>query len=161
MLRMTLVSIGKLKDAEERALFTRYQDRISATGGSLGFSKLEIREFAESRGKNPALRKEQEANDIVKATAGAEYKVALDERGKDMTSRAFASWLGNLRDDGVGQVAFVIGGPDGHDDSIRKATNKCLSLSRLTLPHGLARILFVEQLYRALTILGNHPYHRD
>lgn len=161
MMRLSLLSIGKLKDGHELALLARYQDRIAANVTALGFSKLETREFSESRAKTSDLRKRQEANDLLKATASVAARVVLDERGTQLTSRQFATWLGAQRDDGVGSMAFMIGGPDGHDDSVRGEANKIVSLSALTLPHGLARIIFVEQLYRAMTILGGHPYHRD
>lgn len=161
MMRLSLISVGKLKDANERDLFARYQDRIGGVSGPLGFSKLETREFSESRAKTAQLRKHQEAQDLLSALANIETRVILDECGGSMSSRALATWLASQRDDGVGALAFVIGGPDGHDDSVRKTATKTLSLSSFTLPHGLARIVLVEQIYRAMTILSGHPYHRD
>ena len=161
MMQLSLLSIGKLKDANELALFARYHDRIASSARPLGFSKLAYQEFSESRAKSPDLRKKQEADQLKKATARITAKVILDERGDRMTSREFAAWLGERRDAGVESAAFLIGGPDGHCDSIKTSADKTLSLSSLTLPHGLARIVFAEQLYRAMTILGHHPYHRD
>ncbi len=161
MMRLSLISVGKLKDTSERALFARYQDRIAGLSGSLGFSKLESREFSESRGKTPELRKQQEAQDVLSAISGAEARVILDERGYSIDSRELATWMAEQRDDGIATMAFVIGGPDGHDETVRKAATKTVSLSALTLPHGLARIVVAEQIYRAMTILSRHPYHRD
>jgi 23S rRNA (pseudouridine1915-N3)-methyltransferase len=86
--------------------------------------------------------------------------VALDERGLDLTTAAFAAQLGRWRDDGD-SPAFVIGGPDGLSDEFRRGANLLLRLSSLTLPHALARVVLVEQLYRAWSILARHPYHRD
>jgi 23S rRNA (pseudouridine1915-N3)-methyltransferase len=86
--------------------------------------------------------------------------VAFDERGKSLTSEAFAQRIAAWRDDGKGSVCFVIGGPDGLDEHVRSAAGLVLSFGSLTLPHQLARALAVEQMYRALTILAGHPYHR-
>jgi 23S rRNA (pseudouridine1915-N3)-methyltransferase len=84
----------------------------------------------------------------------------LDERGKALTSQAFASLLGKTRDDGTGTLAILIGGPDGLAPAIRQAAHVTLAFGAITLPHGLARIVLAEQLYRAATILAGHPYHR-
>jgi 23S rRNA (pseudouridine1915-N3)-methyltransferase len=86
--------------------------------------------------------------------------VALDERGRELTTRALSTWLEARRSDGR-DVALLIGGPDGLAPEIRARSHETLSLSRLTLPHALARVLLVEQLYRAQSILAGHPYHRD
>lgn len=85
--------------------------------------------------------------------------VALDERGRDLSSAAFAEHIGRWRDRGD-SPAFVIGGPDGLSDEFRRAAHLLLRLSSMTLPHALARVLLVEQLYRAWSILHRHPYHR-
>jgi 23S rRNA (pseudouridine1915-N3)-methyltransferase len=89
-----------------------------------------------------------------------EYVVTLDERGGEFSTRELATWLGK-RMQGGQDLAFVIGGPDGHAPEVRARSNLSLSLSRLTLPHALARVLLVEQLYRAHSLLSHHPYHRD
>ncbi len=86
--------------------------------------------------------------------------VALDEGGKSMTSEKFATWLGARRDDGQRHMAFVIGGADGLDDSVLSQADLKLSLGRMTWPHLMARLLLVEQIYRAHTMLTGHPYHR-
>ena len=81
------------------------------------------------------------------------HVVALDERGKDMTTTQFASWLKT-------EATFVIGGPDGLEESVKKDAALLLRLSSLTLPHALAQVVLVEQIYRAATMLNGHPYHR-
>jgi 23S rRNA (pseudouridine1915-N3)-methyltransferase len=86
--------------------------------------------------------------------------VALDERGRDLTTAAFAAQLGRWRDEGIAP-AFAIGGADGFSDDFRRSAGLLLRLSSLTLPHALARVLLVEQLYRAWSILARHPYHRE
>ena len=84
----------------------------------------------------------------------------MDERGKALTSQAFAGLLGKIRDDGTGTLAILVGGPDGLAPTVREAAHTKLSFGAMTLPHGLARIVLAEQLYRAATILAGHPYHR-
>jgi 23S rRNA (pseudouridine1915-N3)-methyltransferase len=84
----------------------------------------------------------------------------LDERGRTMSSAEFAQYLGTRRDDGIKHAALLLGGPDGHAASLRSSAQLPLSLGPMTLPHGLARVVLVEQIYRAITILSGHPYHR-
>lgn len=160
MMQLSLVAIGKLKDASERSLFDRYAKRINGISGPLGFSKLTVREFSESQAKTTDLRKRQESELVCSAISNVECRVALDERGKTYNSVEFSKWMMRQRDQGLSPLAFVIGGPDGHDQSVMELSTHTLSLSPLTLPHGLARIILAEQVYRAMTILSGHPYHR-
>jgi 23S rRNA (pseudouridine1915-N3)-methyltransferase len=85
----------------------------------------------------------------------------LDERGKTPTSVAFAGQIARSRDDGVRNLCIIIGGPDGLDPEFVRTASICLGFGRMTLPHGLARVVLAEQLYRAATILAGHPYHRE
>ncbi len=100
-----------------------------------------------------------EAGRIAAAVPERSATVALDERGREFTSTAFARWLGRRIDENI-DTAFVIGGPDGLAAPVMEAAETTLRLSAMTLPHGLARVLLAEQLYRAASILQNHPYHR-
>jgi 23S rRNA (pseudouridine1915-N3)-methyltransferase len=86
--------------------------------------------------------------------------VALDERGAQLTTRELAGWMSGWMAEGV-SPAFIIGGADGLDDSVKARAGKQLGLSKLTLPHALARVVLAEQLYRAMCIIKGHPYHRD
>ena len=90
-----------------------------------------------------------------------EKPIALDETGKQMTSLSFAAKLGRARDEGISDTAFVIGGPDGLDPAFLASASLTLSLGTMTWPHQMARIMAAEQIYRAMTILSGHPYHRD
>ena len=101
-----------------------------------------------------------EAKRVRAALPAGCYRVVLDERGQTCTTKALAKRLEGWQMDGL-DVAFVIGGPDGLDPSIRREAQWLWSLSPLTLPHALERVLVAEQLYRAASILKNHPYHRD
>lgn len=91
----------------------------------------------------------------------AERVVALDERGKNLDSMAFAEKLGNWRDGGIRDAAFVIGGADGFDDRLKNRADILVSFGKLTWPHQLVRVMLVEQIYRAQQILAGHPYHRE
>jgi 23S rRNA (pseudouridine1915-N3)-methyltransferase len=158
-MRIVIAAVGRLK-AEERALYDRYAERIDQTGRRVALGPLTLIEIPESRAAGPAERTADEAQKLLKATAEADLRIALDEHGKQLTSQAFSADLGRRRDGGVRSLAFLVGGADGHHETVRSAAALTLSLGPMTLPHGLARIVLVEQLYRAVTILAGHPYHR-
>ncbi len=122
---------------------------------------VNLRELkAEARADRTAERvRAAESERLRAALPGGCVTIALDERGRDMTSTAFAGQLARWRHAGA-SPAFVIGGPDGLTDEFKRSAQLILRLSSLTLPHALARVLLVEQLYRAWAILAGHPYHR-
>lgn len=159
-MRLLLAAVGRLKDGAERDLFERYCGRIAATGRAIAIGPLDVTELAESRAGSSGARKADEARRLIAAIHAADVTVALDEAGKAMTSDAFARWLGERRDAGARTLAFLIGGPDGHGPAVREAAHLRLALGPMTLPHGLARVVLAEQIYRATTILSGHPYHR-
>lgn len=160
-MKLTIAAIGRLKDGAERELMERYVGRCAPAGRSMGFGPLAVVEFAESRRSDVAERKNEEAARLLAATAGSSRRIVLDERGRLLSSTAFADLLAAWRDAGDAGVAFLIGGPDGHGgDALASATDR-LSLGPMTLPHGLARVILAEQIYRAITILAGHPYHRS
>lgn len=159
-MRIVVAAVGRLKDGAERELFTRYAERFDAAGRALALGPLRLAELPESRAATVALRKADEAERLGKAIGPAEIKIALDEGGKQLGSEAFARELARRRDGGVQTLAFLIGGPDGHGPEILTSATLKLSLGAMTLPHGLARVVLAEQLYRATTILSGHPYHR-
>ena len=158
-MRLIVAAVGRLKDAE-RDLCERYAKRFDAGGRALDLGPLSISELNESRAASAALRKADEAARLLKAAAVATARVVLDESGKPMTSEAFAKWLAQTRDGGCKGLAFLIGGPDGHGPEAVQGAALKLSLGTMTLPHGIARAVLIEQLYRATTILSGHPYHR-
>jgi 23S rRNA (pseudouridine1915-N3)-methyltransferase len=110
-------------------------------------------------GRPPERIRSTESERLRAALPAGCLAVALDERGRDLTSAAFAEQLGRWRDRGE-SPAFLIGGPDGLSEELRRGAQLVLRLSSMTLPHALARLLLVEQLYRAWSILSGHPYHR-
>jgi 23S rRNA (pseudouridine1915-N3)-methyltransferase len=159
-MRLIIAAIGRLKDGPDRELADRYVKRLEQAGRALRFTPVDIIELPEARGDNVDTRKADEAGRLIAKLAGIEYVIAMDEHGRSLTSPAFADLLAKKRDAGTGSLAFVIGGPDGHGPALLARAGTKLTLSPMTLPHGLARIVLAEQLYRATTILSGHPYHR-
>lgn len=156
-MRLQILAIGKGLGGPEAALAGAYVDRLNALAPRSRIGPASLREL-EARGG-----REGETQALLAAAekTGAERRVALDERGRALPSRAFAETLGRWRDDGVREAAFLIGGADGHASAAREQADLVLSFGAATWPHGLVRALLAEQLYRAATILIGHPYHRD
>ncbi|MGF7054247.1 23S rRNA (pseudouridine1915-N3)-methyltransferase [Bosea sp. OAE752] len=159
-MRLALIAVGRLKDGPERELCERYRERAVALGRTIGFSGPEIVELPESRGRRPEERKRDEGEAILARLPSPGLIVALDERGKNLGSEAFASRLAAARDGGTAHASFVIGGADGLSEAIRDRADITLAFGALTLPHQIVRALVLEQVYRAMTILAGHPYHR-
>ncbi|MGL4437764.1 MAG: 23S rRNA (pseudouridine(1915)-N(3))-methyltransferase RlmH [Bosea sp. (in: a-proteobacteria)] len=159
-MRLCLLAVGRLKDGPERALCERYATRIQDSGRGLGVTGPELIEISESRARRPDDRKAVEAA-AIRARRQPGQLIVLDERGKSMSSDMFASFIARSRDGAIGTLSLVIGGADGLDPSLRDEADMALSFGALTIPHQLVRALVLEQLYRALTILGGHPYHRS
>jgi 23S rRNA (pseudouridine1915-N3)-methyltransferase len=159
-MRLLIAAVGKLKDSEERGICERYAKRLGVTGKSVGLGPLDVVELNESRAEAAGARKAEEGQRLLKTAEGATLKIALDAQGRHYASEIFAELLGKQADSGVKMCAFLIGGPDGHSGELLAAADFKLSLGAFTLPHGLARVMLIEQLYRAATILSGHPYHR-
>jgi 23S rRNA (pseudouridine1915-N3)-methyltransferase len=158
--KLYLVGVGRLKAGPERELVSRYADRCTASGRKIGFPAFEMREIDESRARRPEDRKAEEAVAIEALLPVQVKKICLDERGKALTSEDFARKLGDWRDAGAGACAFIIGGPDGLDPSFRENAELTLAFGAMTWPHQIVRALAAEQIFRAMTILSGHPYHR-
>ncbi len=156
-MRMTLIAVGHAKPGPVRDLYDHYAERLGH--GPLG--GLTLREVAERRPLAPGERKRREAELLLGALPKGARLMALDARGRSLTSGDFAALLGRWRDDGAQDLAFAIGGAGGLDASVRQAAALTLSLGPMTWPHLLTRALLAEQLYRAQSILAGHPYHRE
>ncbi len=137
-----------------------YEDYITRLGSALKISLVEIEPGARSAGRPPQKAIESEAQKLLAAVRKDEYVVALDERGTEMTTRELAAWLKSRMQEGR-DLAFLIGGPDGFAPEVLGRSDLRWSLSRLTFPHALVRVVLAEQLYRGHSVLVNHPYHRD
>ena len=158
-MRLQVVAVGRLKDGPERELAERYRVRAVQSARTLGFSGPDIVELPESRARRGGDRRAEEGSAIL-ARLGAAPRFVLDERAEFLTSETFASRLAAWRDSGRPALAFVIGGPDGLDETVRADAVGSLCFGRATLPHGIVRALVLEQIYRAFTIIAGHPYHR-
>jgi 23S rRNA (pseudouridine1915-N3)-methyltransferase len=137
-----------------------YVARAAAAGRSLGLAAPVVHELAESRREAVAERLAEEAQRLTAALPPRVFKVVLDDRGKVVSSAGFADLLKRHLDGGTSDLAFLIGGPDGHAQSIRDSAGLVLSFGAMTWPHRLARVMLAEQIYRAVMILRDHPYHR-
>lgn len=160
-MRIRLLTVGRLKQGPERDLYARYADRLDKAGRGVSIGPLELVQINESRASATDTRKDDEAARLLAAGRPGELRIVLDETGKGISSEAFAKMLARHRDAGVPDLSFLIGGPDGHGASVRDSAQLLLGLGPMTLPHGLARIVLVEQIYRAITIISGHPYHRS
>jgi 23S rRNA (pseudouridine1915-N3)-methyltransferase len=158
-MRLLIAAVGKLKQGPERELIRHYLGRAEAAGRKLHLSPLAVVELPESKAATAKARKAAEGEALLAKIPSSHRLIALDPSGEVLSSEAFAQRLAKLRDGGAEGVAFVIGGADGLSPELL-AKAKAISLGAMTLPHGLARIVLAEQLYRAATILGGHPYHR-
>ena len=157
-MRIFLGCVGRLKAGPEQELCSDYLARASALGPGLGLTGFHLTEV-EEKNKSAGL-KEREAAKLLAAIPETALIVALDERGSCMGSEKFADWIGRERDSGTADMAFLIGGADGLSPQIRERAAKTLAFGPQTWPHMLARVMLTEQLYRAVTILAGHPYHR-
>lgn len=158
-MRLSIHAVGRMKAGPERDLVARYLDRLSKTGPAVGMEFAGVSEISESQARSAEQRMREEA-DRLESSLGDAALVLLDERGKNMTSPAFADYLARHIDGGRKTMVVAIGGADGHDSALRSKADLLLSFGALTWPHQLVRVLLAEQLYRASTILSNHPYHR-
>ncbi|MEM6382696.1 MAG: 23S rRNA (pseudouridine(1915)-N(3))-methyltransferase RlmH [Pseudomonadota bacterium] len=155
-----LAAVGRMKAGPERQLFDRYWQRSQPLARKLGFGDLALAELREASGAGADQRKAAEAQALFDKLPDTGALIAFDERGKSLSSPAFATMLADHREDRR-PIAAVIGGPDGLDASVRKKATNVIGFGALTIPHQLVRVLVAEQVYRALTMLDGHPYHRD
>ena len=156
-MRARVIAVGTRPPAWVREACADYTRRL---GSRLKLTLVEIEPGPRSAGQSPRKAVETEARKLLTALRADEWVVALDERGTQMSTRELAEWLGGRMQQGR-DLAFLIGGPDGFAAEVLARSDTSLALSRLTLPHALARVVLAEQLYRAVSILAHHPYHRD
>jgi 23S rRNA (pseudouridine1915-N3)-methyltransferase len=159
-MRIVVAAVGRLKRGPERDLSERYRERAVKSGRGIGLRSLEIVEIAESRARDAQRRMLEESIALANVIPKDAATVLLDPRGEALDSNSFTKRLrgGN---DGGRDVAFVIGGPDGLAPTLSDQADLHLAFGALTWPHQLVRIMLLEQIYRATTILSGHPYHRE
>ncbi|SDI88619.1 23S rRNA (pseudouridine(1915)-N(3))-methyltransferase RlmH [Aliiruegeria lutimaris] len=156
-MRLHIVAVGRLRSGPEAELISDYRQRAERSGRPLGISSVSVIEIDERKGGTKA----GEAALLERALPKGATIVALDERGKLLSSPDFASRIASWRDTGRQDLAFVIGGADGLDPAFVKRADMALSFGKMVWPHMLARVMLSEQVYRAVSILAGAPYHRS
>jgi 23S rRNA (pseudouridine1915-N3)-methyltransferase len=159
-MRIIVAAVGRLKFGPETELVERYLKRLEQGGRPLGWRNIEIIEIREGRADNPNKRMLEESIAIANIIPPGAVPILLDERGDNIGSVDLASRLAKWREANRPAVVFAIGGPDGLALSLRDKAEVRLSFGAATWPHQMVRIMLLEQLYRATTILSGHPYHR-
>jgi 23S rRNA (pseudouridine1915-N3)-methyltransferase len=159
-MKLVVAAIGRLKAGAERDLAERYRERATRIGRSIGLRSLEVVELDESRARRVLDRLDEEAAALAAAIPEIAVIIALDSRGESLSSAALAARLGQWRDQAIPAAIFLIGGADGLAERLRCRAQLRLAFGAATWPHQLVRIMLMEQLYRATTILTGHPYHR-
>jgi 23S rRNA (pseudouridine1915-N3)-methyltransferase len=158
--RIEVHAVGRLKAGPERELADRYFDRLAKAGPAIGLEFAGVHETPESRARSFDERRREEGERLSTRISPGSALFLLDERGKNISSEAFADKVGSLRDAGRKSLVLAIGGPDGHDPALAGSADLMLSFGAMTWPHQIVRLLVAEQLYRVATILSGHPYHR-
>jgi 23S rRNA (pseudouridine1915-N3)-methyltransferase len=159
-MRIVVAAVGRLKQGPERELAERYRKRAADAGRSVGLTGFEIVEIRESRADNAQRRMLEESIAIANVIPERAVSVLLDERGENIPSAALAGNLQGWRAQERPAAVFIIGGADGLAPSLREQAGLAVAFGTATWPHQLVRVMLLEQLYRAVTILSGHPYHR-
>ncbi len=156
-MRLHIVAMGRIRSGPERSLIDDYVQRVDRTGRALSLGPV----LEHEQDDRKASTQPEQGRALLRAIPDGARVVALDERGAVMSSRDFARMIADARDGGAGDMAFVIGGADGLDPSVRERADSLLSFGPMVWPHMLVRVMLAEQLYRAASILAGGPYHRD
>jgi 23S rRNA (pseudouridine1915-N3)-methyltransferase len=155
-----VAAVGRLKDGPERELAAAYRKRAAAVGRAFGWRDIEIVEVRESRARELERRRTEESIAIATVIPDGATIVILDEHGQSLDSAGFAKLLAEWRAQDAPAVTFIIGGADGLAASLRQRAKLTLAFGTATWPHQFVRVMLLEQIYRAGTILAGHPYHR-
>ncbi len=153
-MRYRIVAVGRVRVGYARDGCERFLSRLRS------LAQVEVVEVREGRGADATQVRRQESDALRAVAAGGGRSVVLDERGRSFTTAALAEYVSALELRGTSRLDLLLGGAEGHDETLRSSADECWSLSPLTLPHELARLVLLEQLYRIETIRAGHPYHR-
>ena len=159
-MKLKVISIGQLKNNPILEIQKDYESRILNLSKSVGIKNLEIKELPISKKSSIKERQKEEAKIISQYIKQDNLNVFLDGKGENINSVDISQIISKSSFDGK-DLVFFIGGPDGFDEKIIKVANKIISFGKVTWPHKLIRIMLLEQLYRGITIINNHPYHRN
>ena len=153
-----LIVVGKTTDKRFEAITQEYMERINHY---IPFSVEVVQELKNTKGLSQNEQKEREGELILRSLQSGDYVVLLDEHGSERSSTDFAAWMQKKMAAGPKRLVFIVGGPYGFSPSVHQRGNEEVSLSRMTLSHQMVRMFFVEQIYRAMTILNGEPYHHE
>lgn len=153
-MHVKLISVGKLKSGPEKQLIDDYVSRFNKAGPSIGLRSLKLIDLASGGGLDA------EGDRLINAVSSGTSVIRMDEHGPQLTSVQFAKKLERLRDDGTGELCFMIGGAEGYSKAVRQAFQDKLALGPQTWPHRLVKVMITEQLYRAVSLLSGSPYHK-
>lgn len=156
-MQIDLIAVGKKMPTWIESGFKEYAKRLPK---NINFKLIEITPATRSKNNNADNYKQKEQEKIEAVLSPKSIIIALDERGKSINSQQLANQLQSWNDDNQ-HISLIIGGADGLNEPLKKKANQLWSLSAMTLPHGLVRVMIAEQIYRAWTITQNHPYHRE
>jgi 23S rRNA (pseudouridine1915-N3)-methyltransferase len=159
-MRLTVLAVGHARGTHEAHLTDDFIDRAAQLGRRMGISSIGVEEVSVSRARDVTSRVREECERLAARIPDGAHVVLLDAKGKGMTSEDFAEMIGALRDAGTKDLALVIGGPDGLGPLPGIRAGRSLAFGPQTWPHLLVRAMLAEQIYRSLTILAGHPYHR-
>ena len=153
-----LIVVGKTTDKRFEAIINEYVERICHY---IPFAVEVIPELKNTKGLSQEEQKQREGELIQKSLQAGDYVVLLDEHGSERNSMDFAAWMQKKMSAGLKRLVFIVGGPYGFSNDVHKRGNEEVSLSKMTLSHQMVRMFFVEQIYRAMTILNGEPYHHE
>lgn len=157
-MKISLFVIGKTDNNFFAEAFKEYQKRLTHY---INFEYIEIPDVKNTKNMSEEQQKVKESESFIKCINPGDYIVLLDEKGKEYTSMKFAEYIEKKMHSIPKRLVFLIGGPYGFSEEIYKLSNEKLTLSKMTFSHQMVRVIFVEQLYRAFTIINNEPYHHE
>jgi 23S rRNA (pseudouridine1915-N3)-methyltransferase len=157
-MKITLVLTGKTDESFAKDGFNLFEKRLQHY---IQFGSIILPDLKNAKSLNPAQVKEKEAELQLKSITDKDFVVLLDEKGKEYRSLDFAAFIQQKMNTSVNNLVFIVGGPWGFSEKIYKRANAKMSLSKMTFSHQIVRLLFIEQLYRAFTIIRNEPYHNE
>lgn len=156
-MKITIISVGKIREDYFKDSVEEYCKRLK---NYCTLNRVELTDEKIIESKPDVIIKNKEAEKILKAASENSYKIAMTETGKNFTSEEFSSFIENIKNSGVSEITFIIGGALGLGDEVLKQSDFKVSLSKMTLPHQMAYLFLTEQIYRAFKIMQNEPYHK-
>ncbi|MBC7476439.1 MAG: 23S rRNA (pseudouridine(1915)-N(3))-methyltransferase RlmH [Candidatus Sericytochromatia bacterium] len=156
-MKITIITVGKVKESYFKEAIDEYSKRIKAY---TNFNKIELSDEKIIESKPDFIIKNKEAEKILKVVNVDSYKVAMTELGNHFTSSTFAYFIQKLQDKGCSEISFIIGGALGLGDTVINKSDSQIALSKMTLPHQMAQLFLIEQIYRSFKIINHEPYHK-